>query len=251
MTHKQHPEMLLERNLPGFGSSVRLRGAWDHVDLEERMDRAEETQEVVSPQEVARKLKTDYAHGMKDRTTKALENVCELCWALERSDMQVQEFLTKVADLVSKDFGIASVTIAVRDPVDRLYRYKVVNGIDEEAVKEFKAIAYTKEQVNDTTTYPCHEVSSHTKIYLTEEHPYAPGEEFSYRRPGLIGMRRRVVNDSLEADYLDFFFYGQDKEILGWIETSGTRLRKLPDAATIRWIELMAILVGHALRVKK
>jgi len=215
------------------------------------MGHTDETPEVVTPQEVARKLRTDYSHGIKDRTTKALENVCELCWELERSDMNTQDFLTKIAELISKDFGFASVTIAVRDPVDKLYRYKVVNGIDEESVAEFKRIVYTKAQVNDSSTYPGHEISSHTKIYLTEQHPYAPGEEFSYRRPGLIGMRRRNLNDSLEADYLDFFFYDREKEILGWIETSGTRLRKLPDAATIRWIELIAIMVGQVLQVKK
>ena len=209
------------------------------------------SQEIVNPQEVARKLKADYSHGIMDRTTKPLEDVCELCWRLEQSETRIQEFLTEIADLISKDFGIASVTIALRDPVDKLYRYKVVNGIDDEAVDEFKRIAYTKAQVNDSSTYPGHEISSHTKIYLTEDHPYAAGEESTYRRPGLIGMKRRALDDSLEADYLDFFFYGSDGEILGWIETSGTRLRKLPDAATIRWLELIAILVGHAVRGKK
>lgn len=215
------------------------------------MDRTDETPNVVNPQEVARKSKTDYSHGITDHTTKTLEEICELYWKLEQSDFHIQDFLTNIADLISRRFGIASVSIAIWDPLDKLYHYKVVNGIDKEAIEDYKGIAYTKAQVKDDATYPCHEISSHTKIYLTEEHPYAPGEEFSYRRPGLIGMKRRALTDSLEADYLDFFFYGRDKEILGWIEASGTRLRKLPDAATIRWIELIAIMVGQALQIKK
>jgi hypothetical protein len=215
------------------------------------MDRSDKSTDVVSPHEVARKLKTDYSYGTIDHTTKALEDICKLCWRFERSDIRFQDFLGEIADLISKRFGIASVSIAVRDPLDRLYRYRAVNGIDEKAIEEFKRIAYTKAQVTDTNTYPSHEISSHTKIYLTEEHPYAPGEEFSFRRPGLIGMKRRSSSDCLEADYLDSFFYGHDKEILGWIEISGTRLRKLPDAATIRWIELIAFMVGQALQVKK
>lgn len=215
------------------------------------MDYTDKTLELVNPQDVARKLRTDYSHGMRDHTTKALEDICELCWRLERSDMSIQDFLTKIADLISKHFGIASVSIAVWDPMDKLYHYKVVNGIDEKAIEEFKGIVYTKAQVNDESTYPGHEISSHTKVYLTEEHPYAAGEEFSFRRPGLIGMRRRTLTDSLEADYLDFFFYGTDKEMLGWIETTGNRLRKLPDAATIRWIELITVMVGQAVQVKK
>jgi len=215
------------------------------------MVQTEAATDVVNPQEVVRKMRTDYSHGIKDHATKALEDLCELCWKLERSNMNTQDFLIKIADLISKNFGIASVTIAVRDPVDKLYRYKVMNGIDQEAIDEFKRIAYTKAQVNDTSTYPGHEISSHTKVYLTEDHPYAKGEEVTYRRPGLIGMKRRALTDSLEADYVDFFFYGPDKEILGWIEASGTRLRKLPDAATIRWIELIAFMVGQALQIKK
>ncbi len=215
------------------------------------MDNTSETLGEINPQEVAHKMKTDYSHGIADHTTRALQDVCELCWELEQSDTQAEDFLMETAELISKHFGIASVAIAVRDPVDKLYRYKIVNGVDKEIVEGFKDIAYTKAQVNDETTYPGHEISSHTKIYLTEEHPYAKGEEFSYRRPGLIGMKRRAINDSLEADYIDFFFYGPDKEILGWIETSGTRLRKLPDSTAIRWIELIAFMVGQALRVKR
>jgi hypothetical protein len=228
-----------------------MRGPQYNVTLDEMMDRTDETQEIVNPQEVARKIRADYLQGLRDHTTRALEDVSKLCWELDRPEKGAQDFLKSVADLISKDFGIGSVSIAVRDPVDGLYRYRVVNGIDEEVITAFKQIAYTKDQVNDTSTYPGHEISSHTKIYLAEEHPYAPGEEFSYRLPGLIGMKRRTLSDSLEADYLDFFFYGPDKDILGWIETSGTRLRKLPDATAIRWIELLAIMVGHALRVKK
>ncbi len=215
------------------------------------MVRTEETPEVVKPQEVARKMRGDYSHSMMDHTTKVLEETCELCWRLGRSDMPIQDFLTQMADLISRRFGIASVSIAVWDPKDKLYHYKAVNGIDEEVIEEYKRIAYTSEQINDDRTYPGHEISSQTKVYLTEDHPYAPGEEFSYRRPGLIGMKRRALTDSLEADYMDFYFYDRNKEILGWIETSGTRLRKLPDAASIRWIELIAIIVGQAVQVKK
>ena len=214
------------------------------------MDRPGKATEVVNPEEVARKLRSDYSRSWMEHTTKSLANISGLCWKYERSVGNLQEFLTEVSDLISKEFGIASVTIAIRDPVDKMYRYKVVNGIDPEAIDEFKRITYSIEQVNDTSTYPGHEISNHTKIFLAEEHPYATGEEFSYKRPGLLGMRRRALGDSLEADYLDFFFYGPDGEILGWIETSGTRQMKLPDATTIRWIELIAYLVGQALRTK-
>ena len=209
-----------------------------------------EAAKTFTPLEVALKLKADYSHGLMDHNTKALDEVCALCWRVEKSNLRTEEFLDVCADMITKHLGIASVAIAVRDR-DKAYRYKVVTGVDKEAVEGMKRIAYTREQLNDDKTYPGHEISPHTKVYLSEDHPYAKDEEFSYRRPGLIGMRRRAVNDSLEADYIDFFFYGPDKEVLGWIETSGTRMRKLPDPATIRWIELIAFIIGQTLQLRK
>jgi hypothetical protein len=154
------------------------------------------------------------------------------------------------AELISKLFGIESVAIGVRDPVDRLYRYKAVVGLEKQVVDGFSKLTYTKEELLNTNTYPNHEISSHTRLFLSEEHPYAEGEEFTYRRPGLIGMKRRTLTDSLEADYLDIFFHEPEGDILGFIEISGTRLRKLPDAATIKWIELISAILGVAVQRK-
>lgn len=214
------------------------------------MDHSDENAAIVSPGEVALRMKLDYSRGVKDHTTKALESVSDLCWKLEQPGPIADSFVRDAAELISKLFGIESVAIGVRDPVDRLYRYKVVVGLEKECADGFSKLSYTREQLLNSATYPSHDISSHTKLFLSEEHPYAEGEEFTYRRPGLIGMRRRTVTDSLEADYLDIFFNEPDGDILGFIEISGTRLRKLPDATTIRWIELIGALLGVAFQRK-
>jgi catechol 2,3-dioxygenase-like lactoylglutathione lyase family enzyme len=205
---------------------------------------------VVNPKEVALRMRLDYSRGVKDHTTRALEAVCDLCWKLEQPHFTADSFVRDAAELILKLFGIESVAIGVRDPADRLYRYKAVVGLEKESADGYLNLVYTREQLLNSSTYPSHEISSHTRLFLTEEHPYAEGEEFTYRRPGLIGMKRRMVTDSLEADYLDIFFHEPDGEILGFIEISGTRLRKLPDAATIRWIELVGALLGVAFQKK-
>jgi len=205
---------------------------------------------VVSPKEVALRMRLDYSRGVKDHTTRALEAVCDLCWKLEQPHLFADSFVRDAAEMISKLFGIGSVAIGVRDPVDKLYKYKAVVGLEKEIVDGFSNLTYTREQLLNSSTYPSHEISSHTRLFLSEEHPYAKGEEFTYRRPELIGMKRRTVTDSLEADYLDIFFHEADGDILGFIEISGTRLRKLPDAATIRWIELIGALLGAAVRRK-
>jgi len=205
---------------------------------------------VVNPKEVALRMRLDYSRGVKDHTAKALEAVCDLCWKLEQPHLIADSFVRDVAELISKLFGIESVAIGVRDPVDRLYRYKAVVGLEKEVAEGFSILTYTREQLLDSNTYPSYEISSHTRLFLSEEHPYAKGEEFTYRRPGLIGMKRRTLTDSLEADYLDIFFHEPDGDILGFIEISGTRVRKLPDSAAIRWIELIGALLGVAVQRK-
>lgn len=212
------------------------------------MDSPNDSSRSVSPKEVALKLKLDYSRGVKDHTTRYLEEVLELCSELERPGFNADSFVREASDLILKLFGIESVAVGVKDTRDGLYKYTHVIGLDKEVADGFKNLAYTRAQLLEENTYPSHEISHRTRIYLSEEHPYAKGEEFTYRRPGLIGMTRRTLSDSMEADYLDFFFYGPDGDILGFIETSGTRLRKLPDVTTIRWIELIAFIIGVAVQ---
>jgi hypothetical protein len=216
----------------------------------EKVDHSDGDAVVVNPKEVALRMRLDYSRGVKDHTMRALEAVCDLCWRLEQPHFAADSFVRDAAELILKLFGIESVAIGVRDPVDRLYKYKAVVGLEKESADGYSNLSYTREQLLNSSTYPSHEISSHTRLFLTEEHPYAEGEEFTYRRPGLIGMKRRTVTDCLEADYLDIFFHEPDGNILGFIEISGTRLRKLPDAATIRWIELIGALLGVALQRK-
>lgn len=214
------------------------------------MNRSVEMGSVVDPRDVAHKMKLDFSRGIKDSTSKNLENLCALCWRLEQPSIDEGAFINEAADAISRLFAIESVAVGVRDPIDMLYKYRAVVGLDEETAKGYLALAYQKDQLLDPALYPSYEISHHTRLFLSEDHPYADGEEFTYRRPGLIGMRRRTLTDSLEADYLDFLFFDSEGEILGFIETSGTRLKKLPDTVTIKWIELIAGILGAALRKK-
>lgn len=207
--------------------------------------------EVVDPKDVAFKMKTEYSRGVKDHIEKALEAMTDLCRKFEQSHADLSVILKEAAELVSKRFGIASVAIAVRNPADKLFRYEAIVGVGEEVVAEFKKLAYTEEQVTDESTYKSYAIGDQTRLYLDEDHPYAAGEEFSYSRPGLLDMKRRSLTDSLEADYIDVYFRGEDGKPLGWIELSGTRLRKLPDVATIRWVELLACYLSIVIQLRR
>lgn len=211
----------------------------------------EKLPEVVDPKDVAFKMNIEYSRGVKDHIEKTLEAMTDLCRKFEQSHVDLGVILKETVELVSKRFGISSVAIAVRNPVDKLFRYEAVAGVGEEVVGEFKKLVYTEEQVTDESTYKSYAISDLTRLYLDEDHPYAAGEKFSYSRPGLLDMKRRSLTDSLEADYIDVFFRGGDGRLLGWIELSGTRMRKLPDVATIRWVELLSCYLSVALRLRR
>jgi hypothetical protein len=66
-----------------------------------------------------------------------------------------------------------------------------------------------------------------------------------------MSFLRRAPDDSLEADYLTVQIPGNKGEVLGWIETSGTITGKLPDVATIKWIEMIADVLGAAIMKRR
>ncbi len=205
---------------------------------------------VVPPTEVAMKMKLDYAHGLRDPTSKLLEAILAMSAKLEKPGFDLHAILQEAAEMISRYLGIASVAIGLWNPSLKKYKYEVVVGLNPESVKGFMALSYDRSELIDPKTYPQHDVSRMTKIFLGEEHPYAENEEFSYNKPILLGMNRYSVDESLEADYLCVFFRGPGDEILGWMDISGTRLKKLPDSTTIRWIEMIAQVLGLAVRIR-
>lgn len=214
------------------------------------MFKGDETARVIGPEEVAGRLRLEYSRGVKDQTEKILEDVIDLGAKVHRPEVQLRNMLLQASETITKRLGIASVAISLRSPSDGMYRYETVVGVPEDIVAEFKKISYKREQLLDESAYKSYEISKYSRMYLSEDHPYAPGEEFSYQRPGLLDMRRRSPTDSLEADYIDTFFHDSKGEILGWIELSGTRTKKIPDATCVKWTELIALILAAAARHK-
>ena len=55
------------------------------------------------------------------------------------------------------------------------------------------------------------------------------------------------MEDTIEGDYLDICIYGEDDDLLGWIEISGLTNGKFPDVQTIKCVELLASVIGVVL----
>lgn len=197
------------------------------------------------------RLKFEYSHTLKDQTQKSLESIQHILEQFTKPVIDVKGLMQQIADNISKQFGIDNVAIGLKSPEDGKYRYVIHSGVREEAIQIRSKIAYTLDDFYKDGDFNGTFISKYSKIYLAEDNEYKDIERMAYNRPLLLGLKRRSLNDSLEADYIDSFILGLNDELLGWIEISGTRTGKLPDAATVRWVEAAAALIGVALRCEK
>ncbi len=197
--------------------------------------------------EVARKLKSEYAHGSKDASIRALDSVNSLIKYLIQNDPDLDEMLEQATKLIFTQFNIREVSIGLRTAPDNLFRYVKMHGMRAEVWAAHKNLVYTYEQLFDPKKYKHTVISQHTRLFLAEDNPYAEDETYTYSEHLMSMSRRRAPDDSIEGDYIDVYIYGSGDEILGWIETGGTWDNKIPDARTIRTLEILASVLGIAI----
>ena len=155
--------------------------------------------------------------------------------------------IPEIAKLIHRYFEFREVAIALRDKKDGLYRYKVCIGFRDDAENARYKLAYTLFDLTDMKTFPGILVRKKTFFHLMENKPFREGEEETYNRPSLLGMERKNQDEMIEGDYIDSYFYGPNKDPLGWIELSGPRNSKFPSRRTVNWIELTAKIIAAIL----
>lgn len=205
----------------------------------------------VDHRDIPHRLKFEYSHKLKDPTQKSLEALQSLLEYFTKPVMDSRELMKQVAETICKQFGIDNCAVGIKSAEDGMFKYVILAGFREEAAENQKKLSYTYDQFTQSGEFNGTMISRYTKIYLAEDNEYRGIEKLAYNRPLLLGLRRRSLNDSLEADYIDTYIYGQNEELLGWIEISGTRTGKLPEAATIRWIEAAAAVISAAIRCEQ
>ncbi len=202
--------------------------------------------EGIKPEDVARKMKVDYSYPMSDRTSKVFDGLGTLFAKLQSPPCDVVAIMQDAATLIIKQFAVKTVAIGLKSPADGLFRYQVMLGYTKESEAATRRLAYNESQFSGEVDYQGTRISKQTMLFLAEHNPYVEGEQTSYNRPFLLGGKRNAIDDSVEGDYIDVHIRAGGK-LVGWIEISGTILGKLPDVVTIRWLELVADLIGVAI----
>lgn len=203
--------------------------------------------ERVSYKDIPDKISFDYRHGVGDPNQKALDGLQSLLSHLRDPQINIDDMLLEAANFISRQFRIETVTIGLRDPKDGLYRYRAMVGLRDDAIKGHEQIEYRREEFFDDELFKGYDISKHSRLYLAEDNVLTEKERNAFNRPVLLTMKRTSTSDTMEGDYIDTRIWGTKDELLGWIEISGTRTMKLPDAATIKWVETVALIIGAAL----
>lgn len=193
--------------------------------------------------EIVKKMKMDYSYAHGDATNRALEGITGLAAQWMSTDIDLQAFLKDAAEIIQRCFGLREVSVGLKDP-DGLYRYHIMTGFREDAEIAMRRLAYSRDLFDDNPQYKGTMISKYTKVFLAEDLPFKEDERDTYSRQILLDTLRHSPTESLEGDYLNTHIYGKGDDILGWVETSGTRTGKFPDVTSIKWIELVAQIIG-------
>lgn len=204
----------------------------------------------IPPESVASKVRSEYTRASMKPEIKQMEALQKIISDCQAQHIQLNTFLNAVCQFIYRQLNINSLSIGIWDQVDRKYRYIANAGLRKQAEDTLKSVTYTKQDFLDPKKYPFFPISKYTKLFLAENNPYAPGEEESYNRPLMLTQRRSTPDDTIEGDYLDIMILDSRNEVIGWIEVSGTKQGKIPDALTIYWLELVGSLIGLVLSSK-
>jgi hypothetical protein len=192
--------------------------------------------------ETERILKEGYSGNPKDADENLMSAIISLT---QRSVGQesLDPVLKDTVRTVHRLFDFQFVAISLKER-DGLFRYKAQLGLTMDQEKSYFDITYSPEDLFDDSSFPSTAVSDLTRFYMAENSPYKESEVGSYARPTHLADKRARADDMVEGDYIDIYIKDWKKEVIGYFELASTRGKKLPSRSNIRWLELIATLLG-------
>lgn len=184
----------------------------------------------------------------KDQQEKVIDNLLSLLELAGERRQPLKATLEQAAKTMFRLFGFTEISIGMKSREDFAYRYEVLFGYRKEVMENFRKVKYTYEDMVSQERFP------HIKIgRLSEFNPVEGLPEWEkdlLNRPHQIEVKREGHDEFHEGDYIDVWIRGNNGDLVGWIELSGTLNGKLPDRTTIRWVELIAAILGNIITEK-
>jgi len=198
--------------------------------------------------ETARLLRDRYSPIPRDENERIMDGIQKLLLIARDPVKPLQAFLDETGKLIHRLFDFKEIGIGTKSKTDDLFRYNVLIGFSSDAEKARRKLAYTYEEMTDSNKYPGGvTIARKTEFMLVELQSYKSGEEGTFNRPSLLTKERSSIEDIIEGDYIDIYFFGRNDEVIGWIELAGTRTGKMPSRNTIRWLELISSMLASVI----
>lgn len=198
--------------------------------------------------ETAKLLRDRYSPIARDENEKIMDGIEKLLASAREPAQSPQTFLEEAGRTIHRLFDFREIAIGLKSKRDGLFRYEVLIGFSDDAEKARRRIAYTYDEMTDASIYPGGvRISKLSEFMLTEFHPYKEGEEETFNRPNKLAEERKSADQLMGGDYIDVYIAGRDGGIIGWMEFSATRNGMMPSRIAIRWLELLAAIIGSVI----
>jgi hypothetical protein len=180
-----------------------------------------------------------YSSGLETLEEQFLDGIRNLIVGVIESGPTLESILQEASNRIQIFFQFKKVAFSIRCR-DGSYRYLAVIGFKDAATK--RKIIYPPQKISkDIIPYGSGSIRicKNAHFHLSEKIPHDQGRENIENRSNLLGMVRQHPDDMVEGNLITITLEGKNKEIIGWIEVSGTVSGKLPGRETILKLEFL------------
>jgi hypothetical protein len=193
-------------------------------------------------------VETTYYPVPKDQQEKIIDSLLSLLELAGERRQPLRDILEQACRTMFRLFGFREISIGLKSREDFLYRYEVLFGYRRDVIDNMRKMKYTFEDMVSQEKFPHIKMGKLSELNPVEGLP--EWERGLFSRPSQLEVKREIQTEFLEGDYIDVWIHGNNGDLVGWIELSNPLDGKLPERATVRWIELIASILGHIISEK-
>ena len=212
---------------------------------------------MTSAEESARRIETTLRHNFwqipKDENEKILDHLWKFVGNAIANDLSQKQICAEATKLISRALPFAEVSLALRVPKTKIFKYEGLTGFRPEVEKTMREATFTEEVARGHDREPSIRIDDYLDFEIAEGKSLIDikDELLQYNRPGKIQDERKAFDEMKEGDYIALFFRGVRGELLGYVELEAPRNRKLPQGNVLKWLEIFGMIFGILLQSAK
>ncbi len=191
-------------------------------------------------------IEMTYSPIPRDDQEKFIDAIVSLIELGRDRKQSLHTFLDHVAKTIFRFFAFDEIGIGLYNRFENNFHYEIVFGYQGDLATEYLKIKYDHDDMVSQDRFPYIKTGKLSELAPVEGLPET--ERKLLNRPYAGSLARGAGDEFHEGDYIDFWFYGHQNEILGWIEVSKPRSGKLPTRKTVRSIEVVASVCSYVIR---